>query len=229
MQSSARPASRPLSAVGRHPSAVLLAAQLVVVVLYPFLDQNAAGRSVVGVIQIAIVLAAVWSVRRTPALDWVAIVLGGPAIVLTVAEALHPHTHAVVLASAAFHVPLYFFTSYAMIRYLFEDDVVTRDELFAVGAAFTVVVWGFAYLYAAGQVLWPGSFIGNSSPDGTTDLPWFELLFLSFTTMTNTGLSDIVPIRDHARSLIMLQQICGVFYLGLVVARMMALTSSKSR
>lgn len=229
MQSPAPRSSRPLEAVGRHPSAVLLAAQLAVVLLYPFLDHNAAGRSVVGVVQIAIVIAAVWSVRRTPALDWVAVGLGGPAVVLTVVEALHPHTDWVVLASAGFHAPLYFFTSYAMIRYLFDDDVVTRDELFAVGAAFTVVVWGFAYVYAAGQVLWPGSFIGNSSPDGATDLPWFDLLFLSFTTMTNTGLSDIVPVRDHARSLIMLQQVAGVFYLGLVVARMVSLTKAEPR
>ena len=61
-----------------------------------------------------------------------------------------------MLASAAFHVPFYFFVSYAMIRYLFHDDVVTRDELFAVGAAFTVVAWAFAYVYAAAQVIWPG-------------------------------------------------------------------------
>ena len=47
-----------------------------------------------------------------------------------------------------------------MVRYLFHDDRVTRDELFATGAAFTVVAWAFAYVYAAAQVLWPGSFIG---------------------------------------------------------------------
>ena len=47
-----------------------------------------------------------------------------------------------------------------MIRYLFHDDQVTRDELYATGAAFTVVAWGFAYVYAAAQVVWPGSFVG---------------------------------------------------------------------
>ena len=33
---------------------------------------------------------------------------------------------------------------------------ITRDELFAVGAAFTVVAWGFAYLFQGVQVLAPG-------------------------------------------------------------------------
>ena len=101
-----------------------------------------------------------------------------------------------MLTSAAVHAPFYFYVSYAMIRYLFHDDRVTRDELFATGAAFTVVAWAFAYVYAAAQVLWPGSFVGA---DGT-DQPWFNLLFLSFTNLTSVGLSDVVPDR-RARAL----------------------------
>ena len=50
-----------------------------------------------------------------------------------------------------------------MLRYLLHDDKVTTDEYFATGAAFTVVAWGFAYAFAAVQVIWPGSF---SNADG---------------------------------------------------------------
>ena len=57
---------------------------------------------------------------------------------------------------------------------------------------------------------------------------WFEMLFLSVTTMTSTGLSDIYPIRPHARSAVMIEQIVGMLYLALVVARMIALTVSKT-
>lgn len=214
-----------LRTVGRHPSAVLLGAQLLVVLLYPFLEESTAGRAVIGVVQIGVVMIAAWAVRATPALSWVAAVLGAPAVLLTVAEAVSPDTEAVVLASAAFHVPFYFFVSYAMVRYLFEDDDVTRDELFAVGAAFTVVAWAFAYLYAAAQVVWPGSFIGYSSPDGSAPLEWFELLYLSFTTLTSVGLSDVYPVLDHARSLVMVEQVAGVLYVALVIARLVGLTN----
>ena len=103
-----------------------------------------------------VVLIAAWAVRATPALSWVAVVLGLPAMVFAVLEPVTRDHDGVVLASAAFHVPFYLFVSYAMIRYLFHDDFVTRDELYAVGAAFTVVAWAFAYVYAAAQVLWPG-------------------------------------------------------------------------
>ncbi|MCD4534950.1 ion channel [Nocardioides sp. cx-169] len=208
--------------VRQHPSAVLLVMQLVAVLSYPFLDGNVAGRAVVGVVQMAMVFLAAWAVRRTPALSWVAVLLGGPAMFFTIFEALQPSTEWVVLVSAVFHVPFYFYVSYAMIRYLFHDDKVTRDELYATGAAFTVVAWAFAYVYAAAQVVWPGSFVGIG---GEGDQGWFELLYLSFTTLTSVGLSDIMPIRDHARSLVMVEQVAGVFYVALVVARLVGLNA----
>lgn len=223
--SSRLPAS--LESVGRHPSAMLLLAQLVVVLAYPGLQGSTAGRAVVGVVQMLVVLIAVWAVRRTPVLSWVAALLGVPAVVLTIAEAVAPDNDPVVLASAAFHAPFYFFVSYAMIRYLFHDEKVTRDELYATGAAFTVVAWGFAYVYAAAQVIWPGSFVGYASPDGAEDLAWFELLYLSFTTLTSVGLSDIYPVLPNARSLVMVEQVAGVFYVALVVSRLVGLIARR--
>jgi hypothetical protein len=204
-----------------NPSGVLLTGQFLVVLAWPFLDTSTLGRAVLGVVQMALVITAVFAVRRTPTFQWVAILLAGPAMVFAVLEAVQPTTGWIVLTSAVFHVPFYFFVSYAMISYIFSDDHVTRDELFATGAAFTVVAWAFAYVYAAAQVLWPGSFI---SADGAGYQPWFDLLFLSFTTLTSVGLSDIVPVMDHARSLVMVEQVAGVLYIALVVARLVALT-----
>ena len=208
-----------------HPSAVLLAVQLVAVLAYPFFDDSPVGRAVLGVVGTAVVLIALWAVRRTPALSWVAILLGGPAMVFTVLEAISPGTDAFVLASALLHAPFYFYVSYGMIRYLFHDDKVTRDELYATGAAFTVVAWGFAYLYLATQVVWPGSFAGVG---GGNERTWFELLYLSFTTLTSVGLSDVTPVLGHARSLVMVEQVAGVLYVALVVARLVGLTVARS-
>ncbi|WP_017933707.1 ion channel [Nocardioides sp. Iso805N] len=201
--------------VRRHPSATLLAAQLTAVLAYPFLDGSTAGRAILGVLQVLVVLSAVSAVRLSPAETWAAVSLGVPTMVMALWESLAPNTDWVVLLSAALHVPFYGFVSYAMIRYLFHDEDVSGDELFATGAAFTVVAWGFAYLYAAVQVLWPGSFGDHQ--------PWFDLLFLSFTTLTSTGLADFAPVLPHARSVVMMEQVAGVFYVALVVARMVGL------
>ena len=78
------------------------------------------------------------------------------------------------------------------------DHEITRDELYAVGATFTLVAWAFAYTYVVVQAIEPGSFTAAIDPDG--DRTWMELLFLSFTTLSSTGLSDVVPIKPFARS-----------------------------
>jgi len=207
-------------AVRTHPSAVLLIGQLAVILAYPFLDGSTGGRAVLGVVQMVVVLTAVAAVRLTPALSWVALLLGLPAMVFAVLEAVEPTVDWIVLTSALVHAPFYFYVSYAMIRYLFHDDRVTRDELFATGAAFTVVAWAFAYVYAAAQVLWPGSFVGANGDHQE----WFSLLFLSFSNLTSVGLSDVLPVRGHARSFVMVEQVAGVLYVALVIARLVGLT-----
>ena len=110
---------------------------------------------------------------------------------------------------------------------MFLDRHVTHDELFATGATFTVVAWAFAYVYVATQVLWPGSFTAAIDPEAQRT--WFELLFLSFTTLTSTGLSDVVPVQAQARSLVMIEQVAGLMYVALVVSRLVGLTLARHR
>lgn len=211
--------------VGRHPNALLLLAQLAAVLLYPFLGGHRAGLAALAVISMVIVSAALWAVRNTEVLWYVAILLGVPAMLLSVAEAIWPHSSGIELASAAFHLPFYFYVSYALISYLFDDNIVTTDELWAAAAAFTVVAWGFGYAFVAIQAIWPHSFSdGSGGP-----FSFFALLFLSFTTLTSVGLSDVVPVSDHARSVVMVEQVIGVMYVGLVVARIVGLTIQRAR
>ena len=141
----------------RHPSALLLAAQLLAVVAYPFLDDSRVGSAALGVISMVAVGLALWVVRSTPALTVIAVASRrSRPCVMTVLEAVLPGEDWVTLTSALLHAPFYFYVSYSLIRYLFHDDRVTTDELYAIGAAFTVVAWGFAYVFLAVAILSPG-------------------------------------------------------------------------
>ena len=204
-----------------HPSGVLLAAQLMAILAYPFLQGSRPGSAILGVISVIAVGLALWVVRSTPALTLIAVVFGAPAVVLTVLEAVYPAQDGLALASALVHAPFYFYVAYSTIRYLFHDDRVSTDELFAIGAAFTVVAWGFAYIYVAVEILWPGSF----EPISGGSARFFELLFLSFTTLTSVGLSDILPVDPHARSIVVLEQVSGVLYVAMVISRLIAMSA----
>jgi hypothetical protein len=142
-------------------------------------------------------------------------------------EALYPTDATILLWSSVLHAAFYLYTSYGFMRYMFLDRHITPDELFATGATFTVVAWAFAYLYVAVQILWPGSFVAAVAPEAQRT--WVELLFLSFTTLTSTGLSDVVPVLPQARSVVMIEQVAGLMYVALVISRIVGLTIARER
>ena len=216
---------RRIDQVTALPSGMLLGAQLLQVLAWPFLGGSKVGGAFLGVIGMLAVGSAVLAVRRTPHVSRVVFFLGAPTIVFTLLEAIFPTTDPIVLVSGLLHAPFYFYVSYAMLRYLLHDDEVTTDEYFATGAAFTVVAWGFAYLFVVTQVVWPDSF---SNAEGFR-FTWFELLYLSFSTLTSVGLSDIVAVGEQARSVVMVEMMVGVFYIAMVVARMVGLTMMRYR
>ena len=53
---------------------------------------------------------------------------------------------------------------------------------------------------------------------------WMELLFLSFTNLSATGLGDVLPVSSPARVLVMLEQFAGVGYNATVVSRLLGMT-----
>ena len=206
--------------VRRQPSAVLLLVQLGGLLLYPFMEGDDVRRSLFSLFGIVVLGLVLLSVRSSPALNWVAIVLGAPATVLLVIQAVTTSDE-LQPWSSALEAPLYFYAAYALIAYMLEDHEITRDELFAVGATFTLVAWGFAYAFIVCQAIEPQSF--TAAMDARADRSWMELLFLSFTTLTSVGLSDITPIKAFARSLVMLEQLAGVGYVAMVVSRLVGL------
>jgi hypothetical protein len=209
-----------LSVARRQPSALLLAAQLAGVLLYPFMEGNGVGRALFSVFGIAILGLVVLAVRSSPALTWVSVLLGAPATVLLLLQAASGDD-ALLPYSSALEALLYFYAARALIVYMLADHVITRDELFAVGATFTLVAWAFAYSYIVCQAIEPGSF--TAAVDPNADRTWMELLFLSFTNLSSTGLSDVVPIKPFARALVMLEQVAGVAYIAMVVSRLVGL------
>jgi ion channel len=204
----------------REPSAILLAAQLFAIVLYPFMEGRDVGRALFSIFGIAILGLVLLAVRSTPAYLWVAVMLGVPATILLLIQAV-TQDDALLPYSSALEAVLYFYAAYALISYMLEDHVITRDELYAVGATFTLVAWAFAYSFTVYQSIEPHSFTAAVDPNG--ERTWMELLFLSFTNLSSTGLSDVAPIKPFARSMVMIEQVAGVAYIAMVVSRLVGM------
>jgi len=93
--------------------------------------------------------------------------------------------------------------------------------LFAAGAVFTLIAWAFAFLYSICQIVIPNSFQNPNQPQELQR--WLDLLFLSFSLQSATGLSDVMPISPAARGITMLQMFGGVMYFAVIVSRLIAL------
>jgi hypothetical protein len=195
-------------------------------VLYPFMESSDAGRALFSVFGIAILGLVLLAVRRSPALTWVGVVLGVPATVLLLIQAV-TGSDALLPYSSALEAVLYFYAAGALLAYMLADHEITRDELFAIGATFTLVAWAFAYAYTVCQAIEPVSFTAAVDPNG--ERSWMELLFMSFTTLSSTGLGDVVPVKPFARGLVMIEQLAGLAYVAMVVSRLVGLTVMRRR
>jgi hypothetical protein len=50
-----------------------------------------------------------------------------------------------------------------------------------------------------------------------------ELLYFSYITLATLGYGDVVPVTDGARSLAVLESLCGTIYMAILVARLIGL------
>lgn len=213
--------TRMLSLTRRHPSAILLFVQLAGMVLYPFLESTRMGPMALSAFGTLVLIVTTGMVRRTPGLSWISACIALPAIVLLMLQAfwgmdeLQPW-------SATLEAVFYFYAAGSLIAYMMGDNIATTDELFAAGATFTLLAWGFTYAFVALQALQPGSFAAAVNPQDPRT--WTELMFLSFALLSSTGIGDVIPLKPPARALASLEMFVGLMYLAAVVSRLIGLT-----
>ncbi len=206
-----------------HPSGFLLAAQLILLVLYAFLDDFPSHWIVLNALGGLILLLIIWVVRQSTAIDWIAWLLAIPAFVLSILAALLVN-QSLLVWSSVLEAILYFYAAGSLIFYMLGDTKVTTDELFAAGATFTLLAWGFAHTYFICLAIIPGSIINSINPNQS--ITFIELLFLSFTNLSATGMGDMIPVAPASRIIVMLEQFSGVGYITLVVSRLIGLTTN---
>lgn len=209
-----------------HPSAWLLIAQLMLLFLYAIFDGSHFERVLISIVGTVILVLSVWVIYRSSTVNWLAWVLALPALIFSL-WTINSENSTILVLSSFFEAALYLYAAVGLIVYMMGDFQVTTDELFAAGATYTLLAWGFAYAYLIVETLVPGSFVGPLTADRSAT--FIELLFVSFTNLSATGLSDIVPASTPARVMIMLEQFAGVGYVAVVISRLIGLMSQRQR
>jgi hypothetical protein len=197
-----------------HGCAYLFFALLLLLVSVPLLSGSAAGRVVANVINLGVLLSAVVAVGRSLRLYVVAVLLGLPVLGFQVAGIMWAEPEYLML-SWAFGACFYFWTIALLLRYVLLPEVMNANKLYGAGAIYLMLGVTWAYFYGVIQYFYPGSFAPAGAP-----LNQLDFLYFSFTVLTTVGFGDIVPVHPVARGLTTLEQVIGVLYVAILIARL---------
>jgi len=203
------------------PSAWLLLVQLFILILALLTNGSPTYRALSWSVGVLALLMIAKVIRQTPIYTLLGLFFVIGAFFFSLLILLGYAALPIQITAHVFEASAYFSAAYGLLRYMFQDRYLTKDELFAAVATFTLMAWGFAFLYNICQLLLPGSFQNPNQLQSVQS--WLDLLFLSFSLQSATGLSDLMPLSPPARVIAMLQMFCGVMYLALIVSRLVAL------
>lgn len=208
----------------RVPSAWLLFVQLCILISLPLYNNSFEDQAMSWLLGTLALIMVALVIRNSPIFTKTGMTLVILAMTLSISAVLTGRTDLLAYAHIC-EAFVYFYGAAAMVMYMFDDHEVTRDELFAAAAVFTLLVWGFAFLYSVCQQWYPQSFTALVNPDAQRS--WLDLLFLSFAILSGVGMSDILPVSAPARVLTAIEMFGGVMYLTLVVTRLLGMANVK--
>ena len=191
---------------------------LVLIVAAPFLTDTLHGRVAVQAAEVLVLIAAVAAVGRTTMPFVIALLLGVAAFVFQGGITFGYGDPAMVrMWSNAFHCAFYLVAVVYLLRYVFSPDVMTDDKLFGAASVYLMVAIMFTYAYMGAQLVDPAGFGARA---GEAPRTFYDLLYMSFGVLTSNGPGDVTPVGAKVRSIVILEQIVGVLYVAILIARL---------
>ncbi|HTS21698.1 MAG TPA: ion channel [Casimicrobiaceae bacterium] len=191
---------------------------LVLIVASPFLTETLHGRVLVQAVQVLVLIASVAAVGRTTSPFVIALLLGIPAFVFQSSITFgYGDPETVRIWSNIFHATFYLVAIVYLLRYVFSSDVMTDDKLFGAASVYLMIAMMFAYAYLLVQLVDPGAFGARAGDKSRT---FYDLLYMSFGLLTSNGPGDLTPIGAKVRSIVIVEQIIGVLYVAILIARL---------
>ena len=195
----------------------LFFALLLLLVTVPFLEDTPGGRILLNIINITILFTAAVAVSQSRVCFGVAIALAAGNVGFQVAAVVAESVEYLMI-SRGIGAAFYFLTVSYLLAYVLRREVLTLDKLYGAAAAFLMIGVLWAYFYFIVLHYYPGAIAAGGAP--ITDPRVSELAYFSFTVLTSTGFGDITPVHPVARMLCTLEQILGVLFLAILIARL---------
>jgi len=209
----------------RFSMAALLVALILLIAASAFLDRVEGGDLVQNILMTLVYLAALFAIsarRRTFAVTLALIV---PAIITKWVDHFRPGLlpgWLYLLLGLTCMVLIII----ELLRFILRAPHVDSDVLCAGASGYLMlaILWAGAYLFIAKVI--PGAFAFNTEGAGD-ELDAFTAVYFSFGVLGTVGFGDIVPVARTARLLSVFEATTGMFYVTVLIARLVGLYSPK--
>ena len=195
---------------------LLFLALLALLVALPFLSGTAPGRLIIGLCNAIILVTAVAAVGRSTLSFVIAFLLALPVLAFQFL-ALQSGESGYFALSWGFGAAFYAFALVHLLHYVLRKDRLTPDKLYGAVAAYMMIAILWALLYGVLEYFYPLAYALGGTPK-TLDMG--ELIYFSFSVLTTSGFGDITPMLIQSRFLAILEQVTGVMYVAILIARL---------
>jgi Ion channel len=211
---------------------VLLISLLAFIGLYPLMLGEIAGRMAGGLILAVIFVAGTMTASDSRIHRTISIALAVAALGLQVAW-LSTHRTTMEIIFVAMFAAFCLYTALVILRHVLAPGPVFAETVHAALSVYILLALFWAGAYALVEINLPGAFSLVPSPNAQVQLEgaylFADMLHLSIATLTSTGYGDITPVAPFARSLCQLEQLVGVFYIAVLISRLLGLYQSPDR
>jgi hypothetical protein len=209
---------------------VLLVALLIYVGLHPLALGGTVSRIAGGLIVVVIMVSGTMAASRSNFLRVLGILLAIITLCLQVTWFVTDYRMAEAAMMASFAI-FCFFTASVILRHVLSFGPLYADRVHAALSVYILLAFAWAGAYAMIEILSPGAFsfpagIGAKDQGGPL---LADMMHLSIAALTSTGFGDITPVAPFARSLSQLEQLTGVFYIAVLISRLIGLYPMEER
>jgi Ion channel len=188
-------------------------------IFYPYAESNSFGYYAFRVLGSAVIILCVYAVSFRRSLLIAAVVLAVPPFLHRILN-LSVGADSLSILNIALSFAFDMFIVVVIFRRVFAPGQPNAETIFGALSVYLLVGFAFASIYGMIAAIQPQSFYLDPVANVHTVPDRLDCVYYSFATMSSLGAAGITPVSGEARCLSAIETIVGLFYLAVLISRL---------